>query len=116
MQGVSSATNGMSAYNVIPASYINAIGQYIAKSFPAATTTAPYGSPNFFGSDDFKTRSDMYSGKMDHVFTPWYTASASYVHLATQEPNGSILNVIAESNGVIHRYQRRNSGQQYNYP
>ena len=85
---------------------INPIGEYIANQFPLPTTSGIYnaGAQNFFGSNDFKTRSDMYSGKMDHVFTPWWSASASYVHLATQEPNGSILNVFAESNGVIHRF------------
>ena len=85
---------------------INPIGQYIANQFPLPTKGSIYngGAQNFFGSDDFKTRSDMYSGKMDHVFTPWWSAAASYVHLATQEPNGSILHVFAESDGVIHRF------------
>jgi hypothetical protein len=46
----------------------------------------------------------MYSGKIDHVFTPWWSGSASYVHLATQEPNGNILQVFAENDGVIHRF------------
>jgi len=104
--------------NVIPAGLINPIGKYIVNQFPAcnanglASTSASdcgnYGTAsqgtNFNGSDDFKTRSDMYSGKLDHVFTKWWTASASYVHLATQEPNGSILHVFAENDGVIHRF------------
>ena len=98
--------------NVIPPGLINPIGQYIAKQFPAcnypsATSCNNYngaGTPNFTGSNDFKTRSDMYSGKIDHVFTPWWSGSASYVHLATQEPTGNILEVFAENNGVIHRF------------
>ena len=92
--------------NKIPASYINPIGQYIVNQFPACTTCTAYGAAayNFYGADDFKTRSDMYSGKIDHVFTPWWSASASYVHLATQEPNGNIEHVFAESDGVIHRF------------
>jgi trimeric autotransporter adhesin len=94
------------AGNIIPPDLINPIGQYIVNQFPACTTCTPYGAApyNFSGSNDFKTRSDMYSGKLDHVFTPWWSSSASYVHLATQEPNGSILNVFAESDGVIHRF------------
>ncbi len=98
--------------NVIPSSLINPIGQFIAKQFPACnypstTSCANYtgsGAYNFIGSNDFKTRSDMYSGKIDHVFTPWWSGSASYVHLATQEPNGNILQVFAENDGVIHRF------------
>ena len=94
------------AGNIIPPALISPIGQYIANQFPACTTCTAYGAApyNFSGSNDFKTRSDMYSGKLDHVFAPWWSSSASYVHLATQEPNGSILNVFAESDGVIHRF------------
>jgi hypothetical protein len=98
--------------NVIPPGLINPIGQYIAKQFPACNFPSPTncnnytgsGAPDFTGSNDFKTRSDMYSGKIDHVFTPWWSGSASYVHLATQEPTGNILQVFAENNGVIHRF------------
>ncbi len=98
--------------NVIPPSLMNPIGQYIAKQFPACNYPSPSscsnysgaGTPNFTGSNDFKTRSDMYSGKIDHVFTPWWSGSASYVHLATQEPTGNILQVFAENDGVIHRF------------
>ncbi len=100
------------AANVIPPGLINPIGLYIAKQFPACNFPSPTscnnysgsGAPNFTGSNDFKTRSDMYSGKIDHVFTPWWSGSASYVHLATQEPTGNILQVFAENNGVIHRF------------
>ncbi|HEY1648762.1 MAG TPA: TonB-dependent receptor [Terracidiphilus sp.] len=98
--------------NVIPPSLINPIGQFIAKQYPACnypstSSCSNYtgsGAYNFVGSNDFKTRSDMYSGKIDHVFTPWWSGSASYVHLATQEPNGNILQVFAENDGVIHRF------------
>ena len=98
--------------NVIPPSMMNPIGQYIAKQFPTCNYPTPSacnnytgaGTPNFTGSDDFKTRSDMYNGKIDHVFAPWWSGSASYVHLATQEPTGNILHVFAENNGVIHRF------------
>ena len=100
------------AANVIPPSLINPIGLYIAKQFPACNYPSPTSCNNytgrerrnFTGSNDFKTRSDMYSGKIDHVFTPWWSGSASYVHLATQEPTGNILQVFAENDGVIHRF------------
>jgi trimeric autotransporter adhesin len=104
------ASNGVA--NVIPPALINPIGTYIAKQFPACNFPSPSncnnyngaGTPNFTGSNDFKTRSDMYNGKIDHVFTPWWSGSASYVHLATQEPTGNILQVFAENDGVIHRF------------
>jgi hypothetical protein len=93
--------NGVASQNVIPASYVNNIGKWtLNNAYPSTTVGQPYIEPgsstglNWYGTanslrgDDFKTRSDMYSGKLDHTFTPWMTSAASYVHLATQEPSG----------------------------
>jgi len=91
--------------NMIPSSYINSIGLAIAKSFPAATAPANGGGVNnYFASDDFKTRSDMYSGKLDHTFAPWWSSTLSYVHLATQEPTGSFIHTIDNADGILHRF------------
>jgi hypothetical protein len=98
--------NGLSTPNVIPTGYINPIGQGIANAYPACNSgcTGPGGVNNYFTSDDFKTRSDMYSGKLDHQFTPWWSATLSYVHLATQEPTGSFVHTIDNSDGILHRF------------
>lgn len=84
--------NGLATANIIPAAYLNPIGSWIAaNAYPSQTNPANngvYGNFNSQRADDFKTRSDMYSGKLDHVFFPWWHSSASYVHLATQEPSG----------------------------
>ncbi len=103
---LSGTINGVSKPNVIPANYINPIGQAIVNSFPLPTTSQAYDGShaNYFGSDDYKTRGDEYVGKLDHAFAPWWSAAASYVHLATQEPNGSILQTVAASQGVLTRY------------
>jgi trimeric autotransporter adhesin len=98
--------NGLPKANVIPASYINPIGASIANIFPLSSTRGVYDGShaNFFGADDYKTRGDEYVGKLDHTFTSWWSAATSYVHLATQEPNGSILHSFAASEGVLTRY------------
>jgi trimeric autotransporter adhesin len=89
----------------IPASYLNPIGVGMGNAFPAANGPGSGGGVNnYFTSDDFKTRSDMYSGKLDHVFTPWWSAAVSYVHLATQEPTGSFIHTIYNSDGILHRF------------
>ena len=64
--------NGVATLNVIPSTYVNPIGQAIANDYPACNSncSGAGGVNNYFTSDDFKTRSDMYSGKLDHVFTP----------------------------------------------
>jgi hypothetical protein len=81
--------NGVPTANVVPASYMSPIGSWIAQNaYPTQTNAASFGSPNSQRADDFKTRSDMYSGKLDHTFSSWWSGNASYVHLATQEPSG----------------------------
>jgi hypothetical protein len=90
---------------MIPAAYLNPIGVAIAKFYPTCTACSNGGGVNnYFSSDDFKTRSDMYSGKLDHTFAPWWTATVSYVHLATQEPTGSFIHTIVNSDGILHRF------------
>jgi hypothetical protein len=92
--------------NVIPQNLINPIGQYIVNQFAKPTASGAYNgsTPNYSGSDDFKTRGDEYVGKLDHQFTPWWSASASYVHLATQEPGGDLFHTFAANDGVLTRY------------
>jgi trimeric autotransporter adhesin len=97
--------NGVPTPNVIPSSYINPIGLFIANQFPKCNECGnAYNTNNYFSSDDFKTRSDMYSGKLDHVFTPWWSATVSYVHLATQEPTGSFIHTLYNADGILHRF------------
>ncbi len=89
--------------NVIPASYQSAVGKAILNAFPAPNTTG--NGFNFNQLNTFKTRSDMYSGKLEHTFAPWWTAGVSYVHLATQEPSGFILGgAVAENATKLLRY------------
>ena len=92
--------------NVIPTAYINKIGLYTAGQFPNATTTGIYGGGTNFTNNgtSFKTRDDTYSGKLEHTFAPWYTASASYVHSAIQEPSGNALAVVFANSNKLLRY------------
>jgi hypothetical protein len=99
--------------NVIPTAYINPIGKYILSQYPSPQTSIGYsaaagnGGPqnNFTQNVTFKTRSDMYSGKLTHTFAPWWTSAASYVHLATQEPTGDTIGVLVSSrNQKLLRY------------
>ena len=92
--------------NVVPASYKNAIGLYTANAFPAPTATNLYGTGVNFTNNgtSFKSRDDTYSGKLEHIFTPWYTASISYVHSAIQEPSGNPLIVPYANSTKLLRY------------
>ena len=80
--------------NKIPSNMINAIGQYVANAFPAPQTSTVYGAGAYNYSNasiSFKTRSDEYIGKLEHTFAPWWTAAASYVHNAIQEPAPNVI-------------------------
>ncbi len=80
--------------NKIPTGMISAIGQYVANAFPAPQTSTIYGAGAYNYSNaniSFKTRSDEYIGKLEHTFAPWWTAAASYVHNAIQEPAPNVI-------------------------
>ena len=107
---VNAPVNGVLTNNVIPSSLINPIGQYIVNLYPQPNQNTGNlynydgAKPNYFGADDFKTRGDEYVGKLDHEFAPWWLASASYAHSATQEPGGNVLHSIASAGGVLTRF------------
>lgn len=93
--------------NVIPTSYKNAIGVYTANAFPTPNVApGTYGSGINFSNpvSSFKSRDDTYSGKIEHTFAPWYTATASYVHSAIQEPSGNALIVPFANSTKLLRY------------
>ena len=96
--------------NAIPAAAINTIGQAIANDFPVPTggaASAIYGGSLNYSIPvmSIKTRSDEYVGKVEHIFAPWWTASASYLHNAVQEPDVSfILSPLGALNTKLIRY------------
>jgi hypothetical protein len=95
--------------NVIPTSYMNPIGVFVANQFPAAQNTLGYGAANnSFNYTDanisFKSRSDEYVGKLEHTFAPWWTAAVSYLHNAIQEPAPSVLQVRYANATKLLRY------------
>lgn len=94
--------------NKIPTALISSVGRGILNAYPGANlNSGTYRSQaaNFSQLNTFKTRSDMYSGKLEHTFAPWWTAGVSYVHLATQEPSGFLLGgTVAENANKLLRY------------
>ncbi len=91
------------AGNIIPAGYISPTGRAILNAYPLPNTSN--NSSNYTQLSSFKTRSDMYSGKLEHTFAPWWTSGVSYVHLATQEPSGFALGgIVAENANKLLRY------------
>ena len=104
--GASGTGSASDPLNVIPTSYLNPIGVYTASQFPNPSNAITYGGgTNFNGNGtSFKSRDDTYSGKLEHAFAPWYTATISYVHSAIQEPSGNALGVVFANSTKLLRY------------
>jgi trimeric autotransporter adhesin len=83
--------------NKIPASAMNSVGQWVVtQGWPAPTgseVTTNYGQGlNYIiPSMSFKSRSDEYVGKLEHVFTSWWTGNISFLHDGVQEPDVTFL-------------------------
>ena len=72
--------------NIIPASEINPIGAALASVYPNPNAPTPYyQAPNYNFTGSFPNRGDQRIFKVDHDFTTWFRASASYVHQKTFE-------------------------------
>jgi hypothetical protein len=101
---VSCVKNGIPTNNCLSPSYINAVGQALVNEYPVpSNTSATYGSNNFFGSDDFKTRADEFVGKLDEQVFRWWLGNVSYVHYASKEPSGNALHVPTENYTLLYR-------------
>jgi len=92
--------------NIIPTADINKLGLYTVNQFPTPTSTGLYGAGANFTNNgiSFKSRDDTYTGKLEHTFAPWYTASISYIHSAIQEPSGNPLIVPYANSTKLLRY------------
>ena len=95
------------AGNIIPASYISPTGKAILSAFPLPNTSG--NGYNYNQLNTFKTRSDMYSGKLEHTFAPWWTAGVSFIHLATQEPSGFILGGVTVAENATKLLRNNNA-------
>jgi trimeric autotransporter adhesin len=72
--------------NIIPASDLSPIGMALASYYPSPTTSTPYyQAPNYNFTGSFPNRGDQRIFKVDHDFTSWFRASASYIHQKTFE-------------------------------
>ncbi|MEO8596815.1 MAG: TonB-dependent receptor [Candidatus Solibacter sp.] len=92
--------------NVVPGDRLSNVGLKMASYYPAPNVAGTYyGAPNFDSTVRAFNRADQMTFKADHEVTPWWKASASYLHYGSQEPsNRWFPNQIASPNqGVIYR-------------
>jgi hypothetical protein len=77
--------------NIIPASDLSPIGQAIASYYPSPNAPTPYyQAPNYNFTGSFPNRGDQRIFKVDHDFTSWFRASASYIHQKTFETDSPL--------------------------
>jgi hypothetical protein len=70
--------------NTIPQSLLNPVGVALASYYPTANA-AYYSQPNYAFTGSYPNRGDQRLFKVDHLFTNWFRASASYIHQKTFE-------------------------------
>jgi hypothetical protein len=73
------------ANNVIPASRLSPVGLALASFYPAPTSTGAFGGSNYSANTVEYDRADQVTAKGDEVLTPWWRASASYLHYGSRE-------------------------------
>jgi hypothetical protein len=91
--------------NRIPASRLDPVGLKAASYFPLPQRAArSYGSTNRTGQDTLTDRSDEYTSKVDHEFTSWWRANASYLHYKSREPSGNLFgNLVGSQSNLLFR-------------
>ena len=70
--------------NIVPLSLQNPVGQALASYYPGASA-AYYAQPNYAFTGSYPNRGDQRLFKVDHLFSNWLRASASYIHQKTFE-------------------------------
>jgi trimeric autotransporter adhesin len=72
--------------NTIPQSLLNPVGVALASYYPSPNLPTPYyQAPNYSFTGSYPNRGDQRLFKVDHLFTNWFRASASYIHQKTFE-------------------------------
>lgn len=95
---LSGATRTPFAGNKVPLNRLDPAGLKAASYFPLPQRDARYyGDKNFTGSDILKDRADEFTSKVDHAFTHWWRANASYLHYGSTEPSGNLLGTLPGS-------------------
>jgi trimeric autotransporter adhesin len=103
------------AGNIIPQSRLNAVGLAIAAAYPLPNKSGiPYSGNNYNGSDVLTDRADEGIFKLDHQFTSWWKANASYLHYGSKEPGGNPLQSIAGTGSVSYLLFRKADAFQVN--
>lgn len=101
--------------NIIPAGRISAVGAALLAAIPtcssvpgaACSTASAYGATNMTNTDLLGDRADEFIGKVDHQFTNWWLANASYMHYGSKEPGGNPLGSFAGTGGTSYLLYRK---------
>lgn len=93
------------AGNVIPVSRRSTVGANLASYYPMPNVSGvAYGQPNYDATVSAYNRADQTTWKLDHSFTDWWRASASYLHYGSREPgNAWFGNVASPGQGILFR-------------
>jgi hypothetical protein len=92
------------AGNIIPPSQLSPIGLALASYYPLPTSTTPYyGAPNASLVVNVQDRADQGTFKVDHEFTKWLKASATYIHYGSTEPSNTFFPNLGTPGQTIYK-------------
>jgi trimeric autotransporter adhesin len=88
--------------NVIPTNRQDPVGRALLQFFPAPNRPGDAsGRNNYAATSTLDDRADQQTFKLDHAFTDWYKASATYLRYGSREPVADYYKNIANPGGSL---------------
>lgn len=88
--------------NIIPLNRQDAVGRALLQYFPKPNRPGDAsGRNNYAATSTLDDRADQQTLKLDHAFTPWYKAAATYLHYGSREPVADFYRNIANPGGSL---------------
>jgi trimeric autotransporter adhesin len=89
------------ADNVIPINRQDKVGQALMSFFPLPNRPADAARRNFAATSTLDDRADQQTFKLDHNFTSWYKAAATYLRYGSREPVADYYGTISNPGGSL---------------
>ncbi|HEX5081834.1 MAG TPA: TonB-dependent receptor, partial [Blastocatellia bacterium] len=87
--------------NIIPVNRQDPVGRALASFFPLPNRPADAAGRNFAATSTLNDRADQQTFKLDHSFTNWYKAAATYLRYGSREPVADYYGTISNPGGSL---------------
>jgi trimeric autotransporter adhesin len=87
--------------NIIPLNRQDPVGRALLSFFPMPNRQADAAGRNFAATSTLNDRADQQTFKLDHNFTNWYKAAATYLRYGSREPVADYYGTISNPGGSL---------------